>query len=121
MLRDFTYVDDIIEGVVRVIDAPPKANPNWNYTDISASSAPYKVYNIGNNNPIKLMDFIEAIENKLGKKIQKNFMLIQDGDVRATFADVSDLVRDFDYKPATPIQEGIDNFVDWYLKFFGYN
>lgn len=103
MLRDFTYIDDIVEGVVRVID-----NPN----DF------YKVYNIGNNNPVKLMDFIEAIENKLGIEIEKNFLPLQAGDVPATYADVSDLVEDLGYKPQTPIQEGIDKFVDWYLEFF---
>ncbi|MGE4420635.1 MAG: NAD-dependent epimerase [Sulfurimonas sp.] len=120
MLRDFTYVDDIVEGVIRVINNPPCANPNWNH-ETSTSSAPYKVYNIGNNNPVKLMDFITAIENKLGKKIEKNMMPIQAGDVPATYADVSDLVEDLGYKPATPIQEGINKFVDWYLEFFGYN
>jgi len=120
MLRDFTYVDDIVEGVMRVIDNPAQPDPTWNGKDgrVSTSSAPYKVYNIGNNNPVKLMDFIEAIENKLGTKIEKNMMPIQPGDVPATYADVTDLVEDLDYKPATPIQEGIDNFVDWYLDFF---
>jgi UDP-glucuronate 4-epimerase len=108
MLRDFTYIDDIVEGVIRVIDNPRTNTP------------PYKVYNIGNNNPVKLMDFIEAIENKLGKKIEKNMMPIQAGDVPATYADVSDLVEDLGYKPETPVQEGINNFVDWYLEFFGY-
>jgi UDP-glucuronate 4-epimerase len=103
MLRDFTYIDDIVEGVVRVIDNPADF---------------YKVYNIGNNNPVKLMDFIEAIENKLNKKIEKNFLPLQAGDVPATYADVSDLVEDLGYKPQTPIQEGIDKFVDWYLEFF---
>lgn len=120
MLRDFTYVDDIVEGVIRVIDNPPKSNPNWNH-ETSTSSAPYKVYNIGNNNPVKLMDFIKAIENKLGKTIEKNMMPIQAGDVPATYADVQDLVEDLGYKPATPIQDGINKFVDWYLEFFGYN
>lgn len=103
MLRDFTYIDDIVEGVVRVIDNPADF---------------YKVYNIGNNNPVKLMDFIEAIENKLGIEIEKNFLPLQAGDVPATYADVSDLVEDLGYKPQTPIQEGIDKFVDWYLEFF---
>lgn len=106
MLRDFTYIDDIVEGVMRVIDNP---------------SDFYKVYNIGNNNPVKLMDFIEAIEKKLGKKIEKNFLPLQAGDVPATYADVSDLVKDLGYKPATSIQEGIDKFVDWYLEFFKIN
>ena len=109
MLRDFTYIDDIVEGVIRVIDNPRSDTP------------PYKVYNIGNNNPVKLMDFITAIENKLGKKIEKNMMPIQPGDVPATYADVTDLVNDLGYKPATPIQEGIDKFVDWYLEFFNYD
>ena len=120
MLRDFTYVDDIIEGVVRVIDNPAKKDVTWNGKDgrVSTSSAPYKIYNIGNNNPVKLMDFITAIENKLGKKIEKNMMPLQAGDVPATYADVTDLVEDLDYKPETPIQEGIDKFVDWYLEFF---
>jgi UDP-glucuronate 4-epimerase len=91
--------------------------------DFSASfdTAPYKVYNIGNNNPVKLMDFITAIENKLGRIIEKNMMPIQAGDVPATYADVSDLVEDLGYKPATPIQDGINKFVDWYLDFFGYD
>jgi len=120
MLRDFTYVDDIIEGVVRVIDNPAKKDESWNGRDgrVSTSSAPYKIYNIGNNNPVKLMDFITAIENKLGKKIEKNMLPLQAGDVPATYADVTDLVEDLEYKPQTPIQEGIDNFVDWYLEFF---
>jgi len=120
MLRDFTYIDDIVEGVIRVIDNPAQKDLNWNGKDgkISNSSAPYKIYNIGNNNPVKLMDFITAIENKLGKTIQKNMLPIQPGDVPATYADVTDLVEDLKYKPATPIQQGIDNFVDWYLAFF---
>jgi len=118
MLRDFTYIDDIVEGIVRVIDNPATANLSWDTKEPSTSSAPYKVYNIGNNNPVKLMDFITAIETKLGKSIEKNMMPIQAGDVPSTYADVSDLVEDLGYKPATPIQEGIDNFIDWYLEFF---
>ncbi|MDC0115754.1 NAD-dependent epimerase [Methylophilaceae bacterium] len=120
MLRDFTYIDDIVEGVIRVIDNPAQKDPCWNGKDgkVSSSSAPYKIYNIGNNNPVKLMDFITAIENKLGKTIQKNMLPIQPGDVPATYADVTDLVEDLKYKPVTPIQQGIDNFVDWYLEFF---
>jgi UDP-glucuronate 4-epimerase len=120
MLRDFTYIDDIVEGIIRVIDNPANKDDKWNGKDgrVSTSSAPYKVYNIGNNNPVRLMDFIVAIENKLGKTIEKNFMPIQAGDVPATYADVTDLVEDLGYKPATPIQEGINNFIDWYLAFF---
>jgi UDP-glucuronate 4-epimerase len=120
MLRDFTYIDDIVEGVIRVIDNPAKKDEDWSGENgrVSTSSAPYKIYNIGNNNPVKLMDFITAIENKLGKTIQKNMLPIQPGDVPATYADVSDLVEDLKYQPATPIQQGIDNFIDWYLEFF---
>lgn len=120
MLRDFTYVDDIVEGIIRVIDNPAQKDKTWNRKDtkVSTSSAPYQIYNIGNNNPVKLMDFIAAIENKLGKTIEKNMMPIQPGDVPSTFADVSDLIENLDYQPATPIQEGINNFVDWYLEFF---
>jgi len=121
MQRDFTYIDDIVEGIVRVIDNPAKPHPNWDHKDPSISTAPYKIYNIGNNNPVKLMDFIEAIEKKLGKEIKKNMLPIQAGDVPATYADVSDLIEDLDYKPETPIQEGVNKFVDWYLEFFKIN
>ena len=120
MQRDFTYVDDIVEGVIRVIDNPAKSDTSWTGKNgtASRSSAPYKIYNIGNNSPVKLMDFIEAIENKLGKTIVKNMLLIQAGDVPATFANVVDLIADLDYKPETSIQRGIDQFVDWYMDFF---
>lgn len=120
MQRDFTYIDDIVEGVIRVNDNPPKENPEWDPSsdDASISSAPYKVYNIGNNNPVKLMDFISTIEKKLGKTAKKNMLPIQAGDVPSTYADVHDLIRDLDYKPETSIEEGIDKFVDWYLEFF---
>ena len=105
MLRDFTYVDDIVEGIVRVIDNPAKKDENWDgkIAEPSTSSAPYKIYNIGNNNPVKLMDFITAIENKLGRVIEKNMMPIQPDDVPATYADVSDLVENLGYKPETPV------------------
>ena len=120
MLRDFTYIDDIVEGVVRVIDNPASANSAWSgqKPDPGSSSAPYKIYNIGNNNPVKLMDFIEAIERALGKTIQKELLPLQAGDVPATYANVDDLVQDLNYKPATPVQVGIDNFVKWYREFF---
>lgn len=120
MLRDFTYIDDIVEGVVRVIDNPAKANPQWSgqAPDPSSSSAPWKVYNIGNNNPVELMEFIEAIERALGMKIKKNLLPLQAGDVPATYADVTDLVEDLHYQPATPVQVGIDRFVAWYREFF---
>ncbi len=120
MRRDFTYIDDIVEGVVRVIDHPPKGNPDWTgkSPDPACSKAPYKVYNIGNSSPVKLMDFIEAIEQALGKQAEKNMMPIQPGDVPATWADVSDLVEDLDYQPNTPIQEGVNRFIDWYKDFY---
>ncbi|MCF6241139.1 MAG: NAD-dependent epimerase [Bacteroidales bacterium] len=120
MIRDFTYIDDIVEGIVRVIKNPPKGNPQWSgkQPEPSSSIAPYKIYNIGNNNPVKLMDFIAAIEKKLGKTAKKNMMPIQQGDVPATFADVDDLVKDMGYKPNTPIEEGIDNFIEWYLDYY---
>jgi len=124
MLRDFTYIDDIVEGIIRVIDNPAKplefdSGPKNLPPD--RSSAPYKIYNIGNNSPVKLMDFITAIENKLGCVIEKNMMPIQAGDVPATYADVNDLVEELGYKPATSMQDGINKFVDWYLEFFNYN
>jgi UDP-glucuronate 4-epimerase len=120
MQRDFTYVDDIVEGILRVIDHAPQGNPDWTgkSPDPSCSRAPYKVYNIGNSSPVKLMDFIEAIEKTLGKTAKKNFMPIQPGDVPATWADVSDLTRDLGYKPNTPIQEGVNRFIAWYKEFY---
>ena len=121
MKRDFTYVDDIVEGVVRVIDNPAAGNPNWSGAepDPSCSKAPYKVYNIGNSAPVLLMSFIEAIEKALGKKAEKNMLPLQMGDVPATWADVTDLAEDLDYQPDTPIEEGIARFVKWYREFYG--
>ncbi len=120
MVRDFTYVDDIVEGIVRVIDNPPAGNPDWQgeKPDPSTSKAPYKVYNIGNNNPVKLMDFIKAIEKKLGIEAKKEMLPIQPGDVPATFANVEDLVENLGYKPETKIQDGIDAFIDWYREYY---
>lgn len=120
MKRDFTYIDDIVEGVVRVIDNPPKGNPNWSgqKPDPSCSKAPYKVYNIGNSSPVLLMDFISAIENAIGKKAVMNMMPLQPGDVPATWADVTDLVEDLGYKPDTSIEEGVGKFVQWYREFY---
>ncbi|WP_458699939.1 NAD-dependent epimerase [Sulfurospirillum sp. 1307] len=117
MQRDFTYIDDIVEGVIRVIDNPPKGVGEEKINP-SNSTAPYKVYNIGNNNPVKLMDFIEALEKKLGKTAKKNMLPLQAGDVPSTYADVNDLIEDLDYKPETSIDEGIGKFVDWYVDFF---
>jgi UDP-glucuronate 4-epimerase len=120
MVRDFTYVDDIVEGIVRVINHPPQHKPEWDgkNPEASTSKAPYKVYNIGNNSPVKLMDFIKAIEVKLGKEAIKELLPLQLGDVPATYANVDDLVRDLDYKPATNIKDGIDNFIDWYSSYY---
>jgi len=120
LLRDFTYIDDIVEGVVRVMDNQAKGNSGWSglQPDPSSSSAPYKIYNIGNNQPVKLMDFIRAIETALGKEIQKNFLPMQPGHVHCTYADVSDLVENMNYKPDTPVQKGIDKFVAWYRGFY---
>ncbi|MFA7615895.1 MAG: NAD-dependent epimerase [Weeksellaceae bacterium] len=120
MQRDFTFIDDIVEGVIRVNDNAPVQNPDWDPDtgDASSSSAPYRIYNIGNNNPVKLMDFIEAIEEKLGRTSEKNFLPLQPGDVPSTYADVQGLISDFDYKPQTTIREGINKFIDWYVDFF---
>ncbi|GJM34459.1 MAG: NAD-dependent epimerase [Saprospiraceae bacterium] len=121
MVRDFTYVDDIVEGIVRVIDHPPTGNTAWTgkQPDPSSSNAPYKIYNIGNNNPIELMDFIKAIEKALGKEAEKQMLPIQPGDVSATYANVDDLVKDLGYKPETTVQEGIDAFIGWYREYYG--
>ena len=120
MMRDFTYIDDIVEGIVRVINKPAKSNPKWNgeNPDPGSSKAPYKIYNIGNNNPVRLMDFIESIENAVGKKAIKNLLPLQSGDVPSSHADVTDLVNDLGYKPNTPIQEGINKFIEWYTRFY---
>lgn len=121
MRRDFTYIDDIVEGVFRVSGKIPAPNPDWNgdSPDPATSSAPYKIYNIGNNNPVELMGFIEAIEKALGKKAEKNFLPLQAGDVPATYADVDDLIKDVGFKPSTPIEEGVAKFVDWYREYYG--
>lgn len=120
MKRDFTYVDDIVEGVVRVTDLIPQSNPNFDSSnpDPSISSAPYKIYNIGNNQPVELLKFIETIEEKTGKKAEKIFMPMQAGDVVATYADVSDLMKDTGFSPATPLEVGIGKFVEWYRDYY---
>ena len=118
MQRDFTYIDDIVEGIIRVIDNPPKGNTKWNGLP-SESKAPYKVYNIGNGSPVKLMDFIEAIEEELGKKAKKNLLPMQPGDVPSTYADTTHLQEDVGYKPNTPIKYGIKKFIEWYREFYG--
>jgi len=118
--RDFTYIDDIVEGVTRVLDRIPAPNPEWSgdVPDSATSTAPYQLYNIGNNNPVELMHYIEVLEECLGKKAKKNMLPLQPGDVPATYADVSDLVRDVNYKPDMSIEQGIANFVDWYRGYY---
>ncbi len=120
MQRDFTYIDDIIEGVVRVMARLPEPNPAWqgDNPDPGTSYAPYKLYNIGNNNPVELLEFIEEIEKALDRKAQKEFVDLQPGDVVATYADVDDLIQDVGFKPATPIATGIRRFVRWYRDYY---
>ena len=120
MQRDFTYIDDIVEGVVRVIDKIPTSDITWKGTkpNPSTSVAPYKIFNIGNSNPVKLMDFIDAIEKSLGLKAKKNFLPLQPGDVPSTWADVEDLWANVSFKPSTTVQQGISNFVRWYKDYY---
>ena len=121
MQRDFTYIDDIIEGVFRLVTAaPPAPNPAWSgdLPDAATSYAPYRLYNIGNNNPVELMHYIEVLENTLGRKAEKNFLPLQAGDVPATYADVDDLMKAVGFKPGTPIEEGIGQFVRWYKDYY---
>jgi UDP-glucuronate 4-epimerase len=120
MQRDFTYIDDIVEGVVRVMVRLAEPNPKWrgDDPDPGTSYAPYKVYNIGNNNPVELLEFIEVIENALGRKARKVFRDLQPGDVPATYADVDDLIADVGFKPATPITTGIKKFIEWYREYY---
>lgn len=119
--RDFTYVDDIAQGVVRSMDRPAQPNQNWNSDepDPATSKAPYRLYNIGNNSPVELMKYIECIETNLGKKAIKNLLPLQAGDVPDTSADVADLVQDVGYKPATPVEEGVRRFIEWYVGYYG--
>ncbi len=121
MMRDFTYIDDIADGTVRVLDRIPQPNPAFDHAhpDPAQSHAPYRVYNIGNHTPVKLMDFIATIEQALGREAQKNFLPMQAGDVVATYADVADLIRDTGFEPKTPLAEGIANWVAWYREYHG--
>ena len=120
MYRDFTYIDDIVEGVVRAIDHPAQPNPKWSsdHPDPATSYAPWRVYNIGNGNPVKLMDFIAAIERQLNRKAELNLLPIQPGDVPKTAADTHNLERDLGYKPQVGIEEGIQKFVMWYKDYY---
>lgn len=121
MRRDFTYIDDIVEGVFRVTKRIPEPNPRWSGQDPdpSSSPAPYKIYNIGNNNCVELETFISVLEKALGKKAIRNYMDLQPGDVPATYADVDDLIRDVGFKPDTKIEDGIAKFIAWYLEYYG--
>lgn len=121
--RDFTYIDDIVEAVVRTLDHPAQPDPAWDSgnPDPATSSAPYRIYNIGNNTPVALMDLIACIEKSLGRTARKNFLPAQPGDMAATYANVDALIADIGFRPATPIQTGIDNFVAWYKTFYGAN
>jgi UDP-glucuronate 4-epimerase len=121
MKRDFTYIDDIVEGLVRIMGRSPVPDPAWNgdRPDPSSSFAPYRIYNIGNNQPVALLDFITTLEGHLGRTAKKNFRPLQAGDVSATFADVDDLMADVGFKPATSIDEGIGRFVAWYRNYYG--
>lgn len=120
MRRDFTYIDDIIEGVVRILDRPAEPNPGWtgDAPDPSSSYVPYKLYNIGNNQPVELLRFIEIIEECLGKKARKNLLPMQPGDVPATYANIDDLMRDVGFKPDTTLEEGIPRFIAWYKDYY---
>jgi UDP-glucuronate 4-epimerase len=121
MQRDFTYIDDITEGVVRIMGRLPEPDPTWNgdNPDPGTSYARYKIYNIGNNNPVELMEFIGVIEKVLGKKAKKEFLELQPGDVPATYADIDDLIKDVGFKPETTIETGIKQFILWYNKYYG--
>ena len=121
MKRDFTYIDDIVEGVVRVTKRIPRPNPNWsgNAPDPGSSPAPYKIYNIGNNNCVELKYFIEVLEKNLGRKAKKNYLPMQPGDVPATYANVDDLGTDVGFRPNTPIEDGIKSFLGWYREYHG--
>jgi UDP-glucuronate 4-epimerase len=118
--RDFTYIDDIVEGVVRCLDKVATPNPDWdsNAPDPGTSFAPYRLYNIGNQGPIELMRYIEVLEERLGRKAEKELLPLQPGDVPDTWADVEALVEDVGYRPQTPVEEGIGRFVDWYLSYY---
>ena len=122
MERDFTYIDDIVSGVIKVADHPAEVNGQWNgkSPQPSSSSAPYKIYNIGNNKPVKLLDFINEIEKAIGIKADINFLPIQPGDVISTWADISELEKNFGYKPVTSVEEGMPKFIKWFKDFYNY-
>lgn len=121
--RDFTYIDDVVEGVVRTMDQIAAPDPDWSGArpDPATSAAPYRIYNIGNHEPVALLDFVATLEGALGRKAIRNMLPMQPGDVEKTFADVEDLVRDVGFAPATPLKAGIERFVEWYLDYYGHN
>ncbi len=123
MKRDFTYIDDIVEAIVRIQDVIPQPDPEWTVEEGSpaTSSAPYRVYNIGNSSPVELMDYINALEQALGLEAKKNMMPIQPGDVLNTSAETQALYKTIGFKPETPVQRGVKNFVDWYKEYYQYN
>ena len=118
--RDFTYIKDIVEGVIKTLDNPPKINDNWDgyNPDPASSKAPWRIYNIGNNNPVQLMDYIDVLEKKLGRKAKINFLSLQPGDVQDTYSNTNNLIKQFNYKPSTSITDGISNFVNWYKNYY---
>jgi UDP-glucuronate 4-epimerase len=118
--RDFTYIDDIVEGVIRVLDKPAQANPDWSgdNPDSGTSYAPWRLYNIGSNNPVELRDYVAALENALGRKAEVELLPLQPGDVPDTYADVLDLIEQFDYKPATRVTEGVARFAEWFADYY---
>ena len=122
MQRDFTYIDDIVAGIVKVMDVAPNANPDWDKekADPATSSAPYRIYNIGNQNPVSLMEYIEAFEVAAGKEAVKEFLPMQPGDVQQTYSDMSDMIRDFDYLPKVTVREGVARFMQWFKEYYKY-
>lgn len=121
--RDFTYIDDIVEGIVKVLDRPAPPNPQWDgdNPDAATSSAPYRVYNMGNNKPVELMDYIKALETSLGKTAEKEYLPLQPGDIPNTYADIDDLVEQFGFKPRISVKQGVENFADWFKNYHNHN
>ena len=118
--RDFTYIDDIVEGIIKTLDNPPKSNDNWNglEPDPASSKAPWRIYNIGNNDPVQLMDYIDVLEKTLGKKAQINYLPLQPGDIQDTYSNTNNLMKQFNYMPSTSVIDGISNFVIWYKNYY---
>ena len=118
--RDFTYIDDIVEGIIKIIDKPPTEGNNWNSNepDPASSNAPWKIYNIGSNRPVQLLDYIKALEYALGKKAKINFLPLQPGDVQDTYANIDNLIEKFNYKPKTSVIDGVSSFVKWYKNYY---